>query len=83
MDILAYLLCQFLEVKDKPGNELGSRLSICPDSSSQNNTGSVERCLTSSRRSQLSMPSASGSHSLSGPHTYLRSGMSTVLRRIL
>jgi hypothetical protein len=22
MDILAYLLCHFLEIKDKPGNEL-------------------------------------------------------------
>ena len=30
MDILAYLLCHFLEIKDKPGNELGrhARLSI-------------------------------------------------------
>jgi hypothetical protein len=30
MDILAYLLCHFLEIKDKPGNELGrhSRHSI-------------------------------------------------------
>jgi hypothetical protein len=30
MDILAYLLCHFLEIKDKPGNEFGShaRLSV-------------------------------------------------------
>jgi len=30
MDILAYLLCHFLEIKDKPGNEFGghARLSV-------------------------------------------------------
>ena len=30
MDILAYLLCHFLEIKDKPGNELvgHARLSV-------------------------------------------------------
>jgi hypothetical protein len=28
MDILAYLLCQFLEVKDKPGNELSSNACL-------------------------------------------------------
>ena len=71
MNILAYLLCHFLEIKDKPGNELSSHLSHCPDLVLQNNMGSVERCLTSFRRSQLSMPLDSGLHSLSSPHTYL------------
>ena len=28
MDILAYLLCHFLEVKDKPGNELSSNACL-------------------------------------------------------
>ena len=28
MDILAYLLCHFLEVKDKPGNELSSHARL-------------------------------------------------------
>lgn len=83
MDILAYLLCHFLEIKDKPGNELGGHACLCANSVLQNNTGFVERCLTSFRRSQLNTPLASASHSQSNLHIYLQNGMSPAPRQIL
>ena len=83
MDILAYLLCHFIEIKDKPGNELRGHACLCSNSVSQNNMDFVERCLTSFRRSQLNTPLASGSHSPSNPHIYLQSGTSPAPQRIL
>ena len=84
MDILAYFLCYFLEIKDKPGNERA--LITTPVSvriQSDRTTRTLSNAVLHHSDALPNIPLAYGSHSRSSLHTYLQNGMSAALRQIL